>query len=754
MDELAYPANEKIPVDNNRTRSRSDALTADLARSLPLGDLLALGTQLRADVTPEALLQEVADAIYSVLGYPQVYIRLRDADTDELDACAFAGVPAEMAAQLRANPTAPAFYQALFQPKYRLSESYLIPAGQSVERELHGGNGVTKRRRKRDRGVLLVPLRGRGERLAGAIYVEPPDTADALELPNIQILEAIARQSALALENARLAARSARLLSKEQLLAELGRDVSNTLDLDTILTRTVERLEVAFQGGTIALLNDDNELEIVASVGQIDDDARQVRLKVGQGICGWVVERGIPFLSNDTQNETRVMPAARDIGTNRLIRSYIAVPLRTGGRVLGSLNVESDQPNAFTYEDVDLLEAVAAQIGGPIASTRLYQEAQLLAEQVKRRNEHLTVLNAVARMAVSTLDVDRMLAAVVEQIQQGFGYDHVELYTVEEDAEVLKLAARAGTFLPNPIGYRQPLTQGLLGRAFHTSHTIQVDDVLTDSESQVADNIETRSEVCVPIVASGRVLAVLNLESRQVGAFTQEGVAVLETAADVLASAIENARLYQRAQEAAVLEERSRLARDLHDSVSQQLFSMTLTAQAARVQIEKNPARTAAQLERLQETAAAALAEMRALIFQLRPPGLSEQGLIAALQQHVAALGRREGLTVQLEVSGEERYARGVEQAIYRIMQEALNNVVKHAGACTVAIGLDLQPDRTTLRVVDDGAGFDLAVLEPSNGRHLGLISMRERAAEIGGSLDLHSCPGQGTEVVVVVPRT
>jgi len=86
-------------------------------------------------------------------------------------------------------------------------------------------------------------------------------------------------------------------------------------------------------------------------------------------------------------------------------------------------------------------------------------------------------------------------------------------------------------------------------------------------------------------------------------------------------------------------------------------------------------------------------------------------------------------------------------------MQEALNNVVKHAGACNVTIALDLQPDRTTLRVVDDGAGFDLAVLEPSNGRHLGLVSMRERAAEIGGSLDLHSHLGQGTEVVVVVPR-
>ncbi len=721
-----------------------------MARGLPLGDLLALGTQLRADITPEALLQEVAEAIYSVLGYPQVYIRLRHADTDELEAVAFAGVPAELVAQLRANPTAPAFYQALLQPRYRYSESYLIPASRRVERDLQQPGSA---RRQRQRDVLLVPLRGRGERLAGAIYVEPPLDGHALDLSNVQILEAIARQAALALENARLAARSARLLSKEQLLAELGRDVSNTLDLDTILTRTVERLEVAFQGGAITLLNDQGELEIVATVGEIDDAARRVRLKVGEGICGWVVERGIPFLSNDTTTETRVQPAAHDIGTNRQIRSYIAVPLRTGGRVLGSLSVESDQPNAFTYEDVDLLEAVAAQIGGPIASTRLYQEAQRLAEQVKRRNEHLTVLNAVARIAVSTLDLERMLTSVIVQIQQGFGYGHAELYLADDDTQTLVLAAQAGTFRPSEIGYGIPVTRGLLGKAYRTGATVRVDDVLADPDYVAETPRETRSQLCVPIVAGARVLAVLNLESRQLAAFTAAGVGVLETAADVLASAIENARLYQRAQEAAVLEERSRLARDLHDSISQQLFSMTLTAQAARVQLDKNPARTAAQLERLQETAAAALAEMRALIFQLRPPALSAQGLVGALQQHVAALGRREGLSMSFEIHGEERYARGAEQAIYRIAQEALNNVVKHAGACRVIITLDFQPDRVALRVADDGAGFDLGLLQPELGRHLGLTSMRERAAELGGMLDLRSRPGHGTEVLLTVPR-
>jgi signal transduction histidine kinase len=281
---------------------------------------------------------------------------------------------------------------------------------------------------------------------------------------------------------------------------------------------------------------------------------------------------------------------------------------------------------------------------------------------------------------------------------------------------------------------------------------VRVDDVLLDRDYLVYNMPETRSELCVPIVAGSRVLAMLNLESHQVGAFTDEDVAVLETVADVIASAIENARLYQRSQEAAVLEERSRLARDLHDSVSQQLFSMTLTAQAARAQLDKNPTRAAMQLERLQETAAAALSEMRALIFQLRPPALSEQGLVGALHQHVAALGRREGLTVELNVSGDERDARGAEQAIYRIAQEALNNIVRHAGACCVTIDLALQPSAIHLRIADDGCGFDMAALATSHGRHLGLISMRERAAELGGTLDVRSQPGQGTEIVVIVP--
>lgn len=738
----------------SETPNRSAATTADLAHRLPLGDLLALGAQIRSDLTPDALFREVAETIYRVMRSPQVYVRLRNPDTDILEAVAFAGVAAECEARLRATPVAPGFYQGLLQPRFRVSDSFLIPADQGVSCEPVESLPPSEAPAPTD--MLLVLLRGRGDRLLGVIYVSAPADPQAFDPANIQVLEAIARQSALALENVRLADRSARLLAKEQLLTELGRDVSATLDLATILARTVARLKVAFQSGSVALLNADGALELVAGAAGDPPAA----LPLGVGIIGGVAQHGVSFFSNDLPTD----PAAMDdvvalcrpfFADQDPLRACMVVPLRSGGQVIGTLNVGSSQPGVFAYEDVDLLEAIAAQVGGPITSARLYQESQRLATQVQRRADQLTVLNTLARTATATLDMTQTLAEIASQIRHGFGYAHVELFLVDDETSELVLSARSGAQPTSELGYRQHISRGLLGRTVRTSTTQQVDDVRLDGEYVIlAGREQTRSELCVPIIASGRVLGVLNLESQEVAAFTGEDVAVLETTADVLAGALESARLYRRAQEAAVLEERNRLARELHDSVTQQLFSMTLTSQAARAHLEKNPQRAAAQLERLQETATAALAEMRALIFQLRPPALRDQGLVAALQQHAALLSRREGLRVELSVAGDERYARGIEQPLYRIVQEALNNVVKHANANSVRVLLEFGPERVRVRVIDDGQGFDVEAPTTGSGRHLGLISMRERAAEIEGTMDLRSAIGGGTEVIVTVSRT
>jgi signal transduction histidine kinase len=374
-------------------------------------------------------------------------------------------------------------------------------------------------------------------------------------------------------------------------------------------------------------------------------------------------------------------------------------------------------------------------------------------QQSQPGTDQLTVLTSLARIVTATLDVETMLSAITDCLQQGFGYNNIELYLLDDATGDLVLSAQAGPYRYHSLGRRQPISLGIMGRTVRSCQPQRVDDVQLDDD-YCTGNPASRSELCVPIAAGGRVLGLINLESEAIAAFTDEDLATLSAATDILAGAMENARLSRRAQEAAVLEERNRLARELHDSVTQQLFSIMLTAQAARAHLEKDPQRAAAKLERLQETAQAALAEMRALIGQLRPPDLADRSLVSALQTHIAALSRREGLRIELRVTGSERLAQGYEQALYRIVQEALNNIIKHAAASQASVLLTCSPEQVQLTIRDDGRGFDSTTPLPESGRHLGLLSMRERAAEIGGTLSLQSQPDHGTTLIVTVPRT
>ncbi len=366
--------------------------------------------------------------------------------------------------------------------------------------------------------------------------------------------------------------------------------------------------------------------------------------------------------------------------------------------------------------------------------------------------DQLAVLTRLARFATATLDVEQMLTEITRCLQEGYGYAHIELYLLDEQTHELVLLARAGWHLYHQPGRRQPVTLGIMGRAVRTRQPQRVDDVWHDTDYYTG-NPASRSELCVPIMSGGRVLGLINLQSPDLAAFTDADVTMLDTVTDILAGALENARLNRRAQEAAVLEERNRLARELHDSVTQQLFSMVLTAQAARAHLDNDPQRTAVQLERLQETATAALAEMRALIAQLRPPALADQGLVNALRQHIATLSKREGLRIELRVSGNERLSRGYEQTLYRIVQEALNNTVRHAHASVARVTLEFGNDQLRMCIVDDGCGFAMHTSHETAGRHLGLVTMRERAGEVGGELVIHSAPDAGTEIVLTVPR-
>ncbi|MBM7172661.1 GAF domain-containing sensor histidine kinase [Streptomyces sp. G44] len=233
--------------------------------------------------------------------------------------------------------------------------------------------------------------------------------------------------------------------------------------------------------------------------------------------------------------------------------------------------------------------------------------------------------------------------------------------------------------------------------------------------------------------------------------FTADDEELLSLLAQHAAIALTNARLYERSRELTIAEERSRLAHELHDAVSQKLFSLRLTAQAAAALVDRDPSRAKGELQQVAALAAEAADELRAAVVELRPAALDEDGLVATLRTHVQVLHRAHSADVTFESNGVRALPASQEEAMLRVAQEALHNALRHSGAGRVEVLLDKRGAGVVLRVADDGTGFDPKAIRRA-GRHLGLVSMRDRASGVGGRLTVDSAPGKGTTIEMEVP--
>jgi signal transduction histidine kinase len=304
-----------------------------------------------------------------------------------------------------------------------------------------------------------------------------------------------------------------------------------------------------------------------------------------------------------------------------------------------------------------------------------------------------------------------------------------------------------------------PSTHGMLGAMLDAAAPYRTEDIHEDPRFRgwwPKRHPDMRSFLGVPIVSADGVIGAFYLTEKQGGAtFDADDEAVIELLASHAAIAITNARLYERSRELSIISERNRLALELHDVVSQKLFSVMLTAEAAAAQLDRDPDAARAQLERTRELARESLDELRSLILGLRPPELERDGLEGALRKELEMLARIHGIEIDLEIEGADQPAGSNgdgerEFAILRIAHEALNNAVRHAGADHVTVRLSQRPDVVTVEVRDDGVGFDPHSPELRS-RHLGLTSMEERARELGGRLEIRSAPGTGTTVLLLV---
>lgn len=304
-----------------------------------------------------------------------------------------------------------------------------------------------------------------------------------------------------------------------------------------------------------------------------------------------------------------------------------------------------------------------------------------------------------------------------------------------------------------------PRQHGILAAMLHKAEPERLADVREDPrfEGWPDAHPDMSDFLGLPVRDGDETLAALFLANKRCPkpgggcGFTAEDEELLRTLAQHAAIALTNARLYERSRELTIAEERSRLAHELHDAVSQKLFSLRLTAQAAAALVDRDPARAKDELQQVAALAAEAADELRAAVVELRPAALDEDGLVHTLRTQIQVLDRAHTARVTFDSTGVRALPAAQEEAVLRVAQEALHNALRHSGAALVTVSLLRSGHGARLTVTDDGRGFD-----PKNvrraGRHLGLVSMRDRSAGVGGTLTVTSAPGRGTTIEMEVP--
>jgi signal transduction histidine kinase len=379
---------------------------------------------------------------------------------------------------------------------------------------------------------------------------------------------------------------------------------------------------------------------------------------------------------------------------------------------------------------------------------------QLLELRVRDRTRKLSALYEVMTVAAESLNVRDALQQMLGRVLVAVRATSGAIQVLDEAEERLHLVSQYG-LTPEAAARLQNIaaSTALAQWAATLAEPLgtEAPPALTDwrQESLVLRHAQ-RTHVATPMYARGRAVGLLSVWRESKRPFSQEDIALLDSVADHIAIAIENARLRHENEQLLVVEERNRLARELHDAVTQSLYSLTLFAETGQRHLEAgNLAQVRDSMGRVNDTAQQAIKEMRLLVHNLRPSILEKAGLDKALRQRLEAVERRAGMQTSLTIRGELSLPSSAEEGIYHIAQEALNNSLKHSSASVVAVRLTRVGRSLTLEVEDNGDGFDLAELDESGG--LGVTSMQERVERLQGIVAISSARGQGTRVCVTL---
>ena len=538
------------------------------------------------------------------------------------------------------------------------------------------------------------------------------------------------------------------------LLQRMVEDISGELALEPLLSRIVANAceLIGADDGTIGLYDVERDLIRTAAVYLMPPRELGAEMPRGVGLAGKVLETGQPLIARYGDIANITLPELAD-------NQVIGLPIRWQGELIGFFGIGAKPPRLFDERDRVLLEMFGRHAANAIHNAAHYA-------QTRRRTARFELIARIAGSLPAGGDLDALLQEAADAIHEVLEFPNVDIPLLDPaDPQTLVVRVRGGEYKQRIQGDdRLSIAAGIMGAAVRERRPQLVNDVPRDPRYVTPPGVvPPRAELAVPIVLAGEVLGVINVEGD--GPFDELDQTSLGIVADYLAVAINAARLREAAREAAVLHERQRLARELHDNVTQTLSSISLLTQTLVSAWRRDPAEGERRVGRLADLAQTAFAEMRSLLRELTPvardPGAISKGgravlgveqlkrhaLPGALTRLLAAMVP-ETIELKLDFAGYEPQDLRHEQALFRVCQEAVSNAIRHSHAKRLWVSAAVHANEVQLLVCDDGRGFD-----ESARAGIGLRSMRERMVEIGGSLRVGARPPRGTAVEARLPR-
>jgi two-component system, NarL family, sensor histidine kinase DevS len=539
-------------------------------------------------------------------------------------------------------------------------------------------------------------------------------------------------------------------LERLRILVHAGIALNSELSLDALLQRLVETA-AELTGARYAALGvidrAGQSLERFFTAG-IDEETRSAIGDVpsGRGILGVLIREARPLRLRDIAEDPRSVGFPRN---HPPMRSFLGVPIVLRGVAYGNLYLTEKAEGAeFSAADEELTQLLAAQAAVAIENARLYESSTRWLRQLESLNE---IGNALA----SEVELGPLLDLVARRMQE-LVEGRIVLIALPDGEGGLAVAAAAGG--EDLVGMRLEAGSTKMGRILERGSSERVDAVVDDPEidQRLARELGITSAIYLPLAVRGKPLGVVAVHDRLGGSarFDEDDVRLAETLVARAAIAVDLSERVSRDALRRVVDaqelERARLARELHDETGQALTSILLGLKHLDDVIETDDARVATAA--LRELVVTTLQDVRRLAVELRPSALDDFGLVPAIERLAGTLAEQSELVVDLEARlGEQRLPAEAETALYRIVQEALTNVVKHASARRVSITLVRKEGFAVVVVEDDGLGFDPRTTRTGS---LGFVGMRERVELVGGRLTVESAPGAGTTIAAEVPVT